>query len=1085
MMTWFRKAIFPWRRRSAWAPVEQMERAALSKFRAALELDLRVARPLWGQRRLALPFSRARDAAVPWYLILGESNAGKTTLIRQSGLDPSRLELRRPVDRDERDCACEIWTSQAACLIEVAGLLLDSDSASDRSALLFDRLWRARRGRPPAGVVVVVSLKELSGGGAGKVAALGQRLRQRLEALRDRCEAVIPVYFVWTYADRIPGFTEFWQRCEASVLSAPWGTRLRPPNAQISLRGEVLEAATKAQLRALEGNAYAALPRRLSAAQSAAERRAILNFPPSLGSLCEPMAKLVRYATTSSAEAALGPVRGVYLAGGTGKERYFTAQLFESAIVNDHAASQRTPAFKRRQVRRELSALVALSGGLVFATVPAALGYIDNVDLIETTCLEARQHHAPTPTAPDVAMTSAPPAEPARLDVSLGALTRLERAAEGFSVRHWWGPHTARLLLGPASTLYLERLRDVVNSTVREQLLASLRSASDVAQLDADSFEAAYTDLRLYLMLGRGGRIEPDWAGPELARLWARARQRGAYRGDGDLEAHAARFARALADRPEWLWPEDPALVARVRGLLAAVPLEEVAYARLARMVQSIGAVRAADIFSGAAGRHVHGSAVVAGLYTPRGWTEINPSLSGSVPLGIDPWVLRDHSEPLALSTERLHAVYFDRYTRAWLDFLVGLDVVAPTTLEQAVDQLHQLAEVEGPLVRLFRHLSDNAELRWASPTESPVQVVTQLGSGAGAAVLERPVALELSTRFRAFAEFRAGSPSNPESARNAPLSQYMEQLRGLELGLRQIAGGELPLDLEFTDRAARAQLTAERLLSQLPDSHQLSLARLLLDPIRGARALLQRKDAAEMTERWQREVLPQIEQLRRLYPFQPRASAEASLEQFSKLLHPEGGEFWKFFQAHLAARTVQLNDRFENGTNTNAEPLSSASLRCLQAAKAIGDALYGAGPAPSFSFAVKLSPPHDGSSIALEVDGQRIAQADEPEHWQSLEWPGKGGNVGAAIAVTRQRISNEVRREGELGLIRLMRDGQVRPVSVGSALLEARWQLERSGPPVIVQIRPATDTHPFVPRLFEQFACPRQLLERRAGGAG
>jgi type VI protein secretion system component VasK len=91
------------------------------------------------------------------------------------------------------------------------------------------------------------------------------------------------------------------------------------------------------------------------------------------------------------------------------------------------------------------------------------------------------------------------------------------------------------------------------------------------------------------------------------------------------------------------------------------------------------------------------------------------------------------------------------------------------------------------------------------------------------------------------------------------------------------------------------------------------------------------------------------------------------------------------------------------------------------------------------------------------------------------MKWPGGGSAPGASIVVLGPNFADEIRHDGEFGLIRLLMDGGIRPVGDGERMLEASWGLRHGSTRVRIQIRPAADAHPFHLGFFTRLNCAAQ----------
>jgi type VI secretion system protein ImpL len=101
---------------------------------------------------------KAALSDLPWYLVVGMSAAGKTSLLTHSGLSAS---IATANDSESGTQHCDWYFSPDAVMIDTAGRYLrDDQSASEFSAFL--RMLRKQRGKAAInGLVLVVSLPEL------------------------------------------------------------------------------------------------------------------------------------------------------------------------------------------------------------------------------------------------------------------------------------------------------------------------------------------------------------------------------------------------------------------------------------------------------------------------------------------------------------------------------------------------------------------------------------------------------------------------------------------------------------------------------------------------------------------------------------------------------------------------------------------------------------------------------------------------------------------------------------------------------------------------------------------------------------
>jgi len=152
---------------------------------------------------------------LPWFLMLGESGSGKSSLLSQSGL----TSALRPSDRRKKvepTGTLDWWFLERGVILDPAGRMSEGsrDTGAEWRRLLYWML-RSRRREPLNGVVLVIDAKRLISDSDERLAEQGQSLRRRLDDLVKVFGARLPVYFIVTGAEELSGF-------------AQWGSALTP-----------------------------------------------------------------------------------------------------------------------------------------------------------------------------------------------------------------------------------------------------------------------------------------------------------------------------------------------------------------------------------------------------------------------------------------------------------------------------------------------------------------------------------------------------------------------------------------------------------------------------------------------------------------------------------------------------------------------------------------------------------------------------------------------------------------------------------------------------------------------------------------
>lgn len=164
---------------------------------------------------------------LPWYMVIGNPAAGKSTAVVKSGLKFPFADANGSIIQGiggTRDC--DWFFTNHGILLDTAGRYSVHDE--DRSEWLgFLSLLKKHRPKAPInGIVIAASVAELAGGRPEQAIQLAKNLRQRVQELTENLEVFAPVYLVFTKADLIAGFAEFFEDRDRDERDRVWGATL-------------------------------------------------------------------------------------------------------------------------------------------------------------------------------------------------------------------------------------------------------------------------------------------------------------------------------------------------------------------------------------------------------------------------------------------------------------------------------------------------------------------------------------------------------------------------------------------------------------------------------------------------------------------------------------------------------------------------------------------------------------------------------------------------------------------------------------------------------------------------------------------
>ncbi|MCU6432918.1 type VI secretion system membrane subunit TssM [Undibacterium sp. Jales W-56] len=177
--------------------------------------------------KLGLVSGEAALYELPWYMILGNPAAGKSTAIINSGLQfPFADKSGKIVQGVGGTRNCDWFFTTNGIVLDTAGRYSVNEEDRGEWFGFLDLLKKYRKRAPINGIIIAVSITDLTGNRPEFGINLAKNLRQRVQELTERLEVFAPVYVVFTKADLIAGFSEFFLDSERTERDRVWGATL-------------------------------------------------------------------------------------------------------------------------------------------------------------------------------------------------------------------------------------------------------------------------------------------------------------------------------------------------------------------------------------------------------------------------------------------------------------------------------------------------------------------------------------------------------------------------------------------------------------------------------------------------------------------------------------------------------------------------------------------------------------------------------------------------------------------------------------------------------------------------------------------
>ncbi len=1052
----------------------------------------------------------------PWYVIIGPPGAGKTTALLNAGLQfPLAAEMGQgAVAGIGGTRLCDWWFTENAVLIDTAGRYTtqDSDATVDRAGWegFLDLLRRTRARQPLNGVLVAISIADIATAPAAERSAHARAIRRRIKELTERLSVRLPVYALFTKADLLAGFTEYFDDLDRDRRAQVWGVTF-PLGADAA--GPV--PGFGADFQALVGRLGERMFDRLQAERSPDRRALIAGFPAQVASLEAPISSFLAEAFGGSKLDPAPFLRGVYLTSGTQEgtpidrltgalsrafgvdqrraaslrpeqgRSYFLGRLLREVVFGEAMLVSTRPGAARRRVLLRSGAFAAIAlltlGGVALLWMQSQ----------SSSASIARAQAALGAYRAAAAKLPLDPVNDGNLATVAPLLDQARALPDGYD--HPVGGSGLGLSqsakIGTASrVVYRQALERVMLPRLIWRLESQIR-----ANLDKPEF--AYEATRVYLMLGDLGPLDRG-----LVREWMRLDWQNAYPGVGDaaLRADLMKHLQALLAAPLPAIPLDGRLIADARSTFSRVSLAQRVYSRIKPLAanippwtpgEALGA-SGAPLFSRASGKPLTDG--IPGLYTRKGfYGVVLPSLPIAVKqVASESWVLGTNAQINPTSPEVVNlqhdviALYTADYVKAWDGMLADLNLAPLTNLGEAVRELYVLGSPQSPMRSLLVSVTHQLALSvppkpaagspagkgpiataTAKLTATSSQLQRLLGKQGGPP--PPPPGQAVDDHFKALIDFVGRGPG-------APIDTDIKLINDLQQQLSQIAAtppGGAPAPQVASGGDPGQLLIAAASQAPAPVSRWLPAMATSAAVLRGGGARAQ--VAAAFNGSGGPGTLCQ-RAVNGRYPFFAGASSEIPLADFARLFAPNG-LLDNFFNTQLRPFVDTSGTIWKaQAANGVPPPISAGDVAEFQRAAKIRDMFFAAGgnmPAVRFDI-TPVSLDSGATQVSIDFGGVTVTNTHGPVQSTPITWPGPNGmdRVRLVFSPPSPGTTGVIDERGPWALFRLFDQGNI----AGSGSADRYTLSFQSGQrSASFDIRADSVLNPFAPGVLHEFRCP------------
>ncbi|HEY0546757.1 MAG TPA: type VI secretion system membrane subunit TssM [Pyrinomonadaceae bacterium] len=1070
--------------------------------------------------------------ALPWYLTAGPLKSGKTSLLLASGLDfqslPSQRRAESTIVRPTRNVEWRV--TDVAVLLDTAGRYQNDSPDRDEWAALTETLLKYRDDRPLDGFLLAVSAGGVLRLNETEIEQQAKILRARLDEVMQKVKTRFPVYLIFTNADAIEGFKNFFDASRREGKAEVWG-------ATIPLEKSVnAHAMFDAEFDLLYGSLMRRRLLRLAAPEKPAQKLRVFNFPIRFGEARRKLGLFtsVLFRPNPFSESPL--LRGFYFTAtvtgdgdGDGRARkaesvlgqtltgasreesvaeslrpvgegYFAEKFFKEVVLRDKDLAASFQALKKRPPRWRNILLIAGAVLLFLFLVGAIISFFANRKLLDDgTARGLRVLEIITQDQGKPVLNKEPAAARVEIEAEEDLRDMLARLDTYDQVRPplylRFGLYSGNQLNERLRPLYFDIIEQRFKKSVVKALESDLRAfaagnpvmppASSSTPADGQSAAPTqeailgrhYDLLKAYLMLSDEhiDKIEPTFLANQLRDYWKQY-------APPDMELLSQQqldFWAKQANRSDFPHIKvDPQLVSQARLKLQAYPAVNRFYKRITTDINTkVNPINLDTILAGRGGGVLNSSYTVPGSFTIEGYRDhMKKAIENATEeISKDDWVMGTAAGSAATQGDeigKLQTMYFLEYTDQWRKFVRGMSVREFNSKEDAVDALKSLSATESPLERVMQEVARNTNLSAKPEAQGwwawiKSWVVSAEDTQTGGNT-------EVEREFRPLFQFAQTEKGKEESA---PISRYRAELRHV-LDPLELMSAEQLAQTQKSMAAGKDDIglqKSEQNVSNMLEGFKATAAAadvsaLLKQPLDNLRVLVYGKGYKDIEKSWREQLYPKAHALESGFPFTD--TGDASATDLARYLNPSNGQFSTFFNERLSSSFDDAQGQWKL-KESSVFKFSDDFIKYLNNARRLREALFpNNGQQPEVSYDITLKFVKD-TDIVIENGGKRVETKGASEASTNFVWPVRSGASDVRITVLPNGGEPaEKSYTGEWAVFKMFKDGN--PTKIGDNLYSLQFNI--GGVPVKATLKPSSANNPFERSLFTALRAPENL---------
>jgi type VI secretion system protein ImpL len=1055
--------------------------------------------------------------ALPWYMVIGPSAVGKSSILRNSNLNfPYSKHDPRGIQGVGGTRNCDWWFSDQAIFLDTAGRYTTEEDDHEEWFAFLEMLRTNRSKQPINGVVVAVNIADLLTSDSAAILENAKIVRDRIDELVTKLGIVFPVYLIFTKSDLIKGFASYFDDLSEKERDQVWGaTMLALDQNDTREVGDIFEE----EFDALHARLCAHRMLKISLQRNIDIKTEIMDMPnqfraagPRLGEFVHQVFKKSPYKETpifggffftsaaqegtpiqllaGSEMQAFGAVPNAVPQGGeSGQKPYFIHSLLREVVL---------PNSKQvvRNKRMTLRAIFLKRFSIVMAIVTAIVGIMlltsvyQNQMLLIADVKDSSKDLARNVTGSkanvDVAMKSV-----YAYFNTTGDLWAKEDGSSFMTPSGLQEPLGQNFLLG-MQTVFLnpvaEMLEESLNNYSRnitppvEANATSAEGAVDPASQLSRRTATAYDELKLYLYLSSPEVVDPSAYIETFTNIWIAALRKNGVK-IKELTNMLTYYVKHMRDAERdpmhaKAWTPDKTLIANVRGVINQQPSSERLYAEMRDVgSRKLEALDLLSLVNGAPRGALVSKNSIPGIYSRNGWeTFVWPYLQKTIDESLrTDWVLGNTAENSEVPTGEMRAqlvrqirqLYFADYANQWFSMVGSISARRFDSLHDASAQLQSFTSDSSAILELLKSINHNVAMTEIEELKLPFKNLTQ--------ITQEAINGKENNWFDGYKKSLMAVQKDV-----ARLSSSSDVPRDTRLFAVKLLNGDVDSELY------RSWLTTNQVLENADARTSQYVANLLRAPIRNVWGTIIFVSQKNLEITWKNKtVFTFNETLRTHYPF-AADGRDASMSDVVDFFKLTGGTFWSFVNEEMGPFVERKGNTWESrkwlgiGLDFNPE-----FLLALERSYGISNGMFKRGESnPGVNFSAYPFPNNSLAESVIGIDGTEYRYRNGPQEWLNFAWPGP--NSGARVRGVRvgNMAGAELVTDGTWALFRLLEKAQV--TSEQGDTFTATWSmLDSNGQRLNVsfKIRPDRSAALLRPFALQAYRLPTELFVRPAVG--